>query len=270
MARTVEEFKGITTIALRTIAGKKELDVSFSAGEPPTGKITSLQKPRLPLPDHQMSAETVRLVRGCADAHALRIAHHNSKLFFKTRPQNSEAQAVFDALEQARCEALGIEEMSGVANNLHAVLDEKCKRSGMGNITAREQASMADAMHVLARAALTGEEVPPAAKKMAELWQPWLKKQLKKNGFNDLKPLIDDQKAYAEMARKLLRALDLDDEDSDNKDSQEDSSDDAEESSESDKSEQSSSDQADPSAQSAEGLDEGQSDEQTARFETGY
>jgi cobaltochelatase CobT len=209
-SENLEQFKHVTTATLRTIAGKKELDASFSAGEPPIGKITSVTRPRLPLPDHDMSKDSVRLVRGCADAHALHIAHHDQKIHLKNVPRDAEASGAFMALEQARCEALGAEEMDGVGANLNAVLEEKCKRLGFENITERNNISAQDALHVLARIALTGEPVPKAAKKLVELWQPWLDARLKKLGFADLKPLIDDQKAYADMARKLIAALEMD------------------------------------------------------------
>lgn len=262
-----EVFKNATASALRAMASKRELEVSFSSAEPPIGRVMSTQRPRLPLPDHQLSTESVRLVRGCADAYAMRIAHHDPKLFYKTRPQDGEAQAAFDALEQARCEALGIEEMSGVAHNLHAVLDEKCRRAGMGNITAREQSGLAEALHVLARLALTGEDAPPSAQKMVELWQPWLKKQLKKTGFESLRPLMDDQKAYAEAARKLIRDLKLDDGGLDEKTAEGDGE---EEPAEGDGPDESGSAQQEQSQQGAEEMQGGAAEEEMARFETGY
>src|SRR5690606_29586867 len=67
-----------------------------------------------------------------------------------------------------------------------------------------------DAIHVLARLALTGEKAPPSAAKIVEMWQPWLEARLKTESLADLRPLIDDQKAYAAMARKILAAMEMD------------------------------------------------------------
>ncbi len=205
-----EEFKYVTAVTLRTIAGKKDLESSFAAGEPPTGRITSADAPRLPAPDIDMNAKSVRLVRGCADAHALHIAHHNPKMHYQNSPKNHEAASAFMALEQARCEALGFKEMMGVGANLNAVLEEKCKRAGFANLSDREQAPLGDALHVLARVNLTGESVPPAAKKLVELWQPWLDERLKALGFSDLKSVVEDQEAYSALSRQLIEALDMD------------------------------------------------------------
>ena len=224
----IEQFKSVTSIVLRTIAGKKELDVSFSAAEPPIGRVTSAVRPRLPMPDHDMTANSVQLVRGCADAHALHIAHHNLKVHLKNCPLDLQAQEAFNALEQARCEALGIEGMSGVGANLSAVLDEKCKRAGYDKAATREDIALPDALHVLARMALTGEKPPTAAKKITELWKPWINKLLNDVTLADLRNVMDDQKSYAATAREIIAALGMDAADSsaslDGKDGEENNS----------------------------------------------
>jgi cobaltochelatase CobT len=210
----LDQFKNVTAAVLRTIAGRKDLDVTFSAAETPTGKPGNAMHPRLPLPeigaDKKINADSMRLVRGCADAQALRIAHHSPQIHRRNCPSELQAAEIFAALEQARCEALGFEGMRGIAHNLNAVLGEKCRRANYHAITKREQANMAEAMHVMARIALTGEDVPQSAKKLVELWRPWLNKKFKSAGLEDLALLIDDQDAYATAARGLLRALDMD------------------------------------------------------------
>lgn len=205
-----EEFKHSTAAVLRTIAGDKELEPSFATGESAIGRITSTSKPRLPAPDADMNPQSLRLVRGCADAHALHIAHHNPKTHYKNCPKNMQAAEAFMALEQARCEALGAQQMEGVGANLNAVLDEKCKCAGFENITSREQVSLGDALHVLARLSLTGERPPASTAKLVELWQPWLDSKLSDLGFTDLKSLLNDQEGYAALARQLIENLDMD------------------------------------------------------------
>lgn len=204
-----EIFKNATGAVIRTIAGQRDLDVTFSAAENPTGRLPS-GAPRLPPPDHNMNPDSVRLVRGCADAQALFLAHHDKKIHTASLPENRAARDVFNMLEQARCEALGFESMAGIAHNLNAVLEEKSKRAGFSQMKDREQAHMHDALHVLARIELTGEPVPPSAQKLVELWKPWLDAHLKEAGFSDLRPLLHDQKSYAALSKKILRQLEMD------------------------------------------------------------
>jgi len=208
----LEKFKSATAATLRAIAKRRDLDVSFSAGESPVhgGQKQQQGKARLPLPDRDMSPESTSLVRGDADAKALRIQHHNPALHLQNAPMDLTAQAAFDALEQARCEALGAIEMRGVAANLRTTLEEKCRRFGYKNIGNREQCNMADALHILARTALTGEDAPASAGKVMELWQPWLNEKLGVEGLSQLKPLLHNQKSFAALARKLIAKMDMD------------------------------------------------------------
>lgn len=207
--QNIDNFKHVTSITMRTIAGDAEVEASYSTAEPPTGRVVEGMRPRLPQPDANLNAPSKRLVRGCADVQGLRIAHHDERLHIKSKPRDNHAASVFAALEQARCEALGANEMEGVAQNLNAVLAEKCSRLGLDNITKREQVDMGDALHILARMELTGEAAPPSAGKLVELWQPWLDQRLKDLGFDALKPLLHDQAAYGELSKTLIKSLDM-------------------------------------------------------------
>lgn len=209
MNNAFEQFKNVTASVLRTIAGNKDIEPTFSAGEAPIGVVGSLTNPRLPLPEHSMSPESVRLVRGCADANALKIAYHNQTLHGAEAPEDGRAKAAFEALEQARCEALGMKAMHGVAQNLSAVLEEKCRRKGYGGADSREQIPLPDALHVLARQAMSDEPPTPSTQKVLELWQPWLEDKLGTDGLTQLKTALKDQKSYAKIARSLIRSLDM-------------------------------------------------------------
>jgi len=218
-----ETFKQSTSAVMRTISGQKELEVTYSAAETPTGRLSPTGKPRLPAPGHNMPPEEKRLLRGCADTQALYIAHHNNKLHAHMEPRDPRAQEAFNALEQARCEAIGYENMKGVGANLSAVLDEKCRRAGFQNLNSKDQVNFGDALHVLSRIALTGEQPPASATKLMQLWEPVLQTQFKDVGFDNLKDVLHDQKAYADLAKKLIKALDIPIEDVDGGDSQDDS-----------------------------------------------
>ena len=207
--KNTDSFKHVTSITMRTIAGDRDLEPSYSTAEPPTGRITEGMRPRLPQPDIKLDEAAKRLVRGCADVQALRLAHHDERLHLKQKPRDNHAASVFSALEQARCEALGANAMRGVGKNLNAVLDEKCKRLGLENITKREQVDTGDALHILARLAMTDETVPKSAEKLVELWQPWLDQRLKDIDFKDLKPMLGNQKAFADEAKKLIKSLEM-------------------------------------------------------------
>ena len=204
-----EEFKTGTTAALKAIARKAELDVTYSSLEMPTGETTNLTHPRLPAPTDDMDAEKKRLIRGCADSYGLKIAHHDSALHRTNGHSDLQIQAAIDALEQARCDSIGIISMDGVGANLNAVLEAKAVRRGFADIRNREDVSLADAIHIVARAEIAGEKPPPSAQSVYDLWQPWIKGRLKNLNFQILKDSLYDQKAFALAAKKLLNELRL-------------------------------------------------------------
>src|SRR5690348_15064694 len=119
-----EPFKRAVTACLRAIAKKPELEVTFAAERPGLAP----GKARLPEPGRKMSRRDAAIVRGHADSIALKIACHDPKVHRKLMPGNPQARGVFDAVEQARVEAIGSRRMTGVAKNLTAMLDDHFHR----------------------------------------------------------------------------------------------------------------------------------------------
>src|SRR5271169_5223164 len=200
-----EIFKRATAATLRAIAERDDVTVGF--GPEPAGQ--SGARVRLPNPPRDLPAEEAAQLRGAADSVALRLRYHDDAVHSKRVPSGPLARAVFDAVEQARVEALGSRRMAGVASNLEAMLDEQYRRQGYERITERTESTMAEAVRLLTREALTRERPPPAARRVVDLWRPWLESRIGKD-FGELDRAILDQDAYARATRKLLQDLDID------------------------------------------------------------
>lgn len=203
-----EQFKTSTASVMRAIAHDRELEITFTPDSDPT-ELKNPKRPQLPAPDARLRPETRSLIRGCADTYALRLAHHNPQLHQANSANDLQTQSLLDALEQARCDALGAREMDGIAGNLSAVLEEKFKRRGYANIQALEEINTADALHLMARLAFTGEAAPPSAQNAAQLWQDELSQSGQEQTLDSLLPLLHDQAAFARAARHVLEALHL-------------------------------------------------------------
>jgi hypothetical protein len=63
-------------------------------------------------------APGLAVTRGLGDSMALRKACHNARIHATMAPQGADARGIFDAVEQARVEAIGSLRMTGVASNL--------------------------------------------------------------------------------------------------------------------------------------------------------
>src|SRR3982075_528616 len=98
-----EPFKRAVTSCLRAIARKPELEVTFAAERPGLAP----GKARLPEPARKMAKRDAAIVRGHADSIALKLACHDPQEHRKLMPGNPQARGVFEAVEQARVEALG-------------------------------------------------------------------------------------------------------------------------------------------------------------------
>ncbi len=218
-----EPFKRAVAGCVRAVAGNRDLEVSFAADRP----LLSGQKIRLPEPPRRLSAQDAAITRGLGDAMALRLACHDGKVHRRFAPEGQQARAIFDAVEQARCEALGSRRMDGVRSNLTAMLQDKYHRANFDGISEQSEAPMEDAVALMVRERLTGAAPPKSARKVVELWRDTI--ETKAGGELDrLGTTAEDQNAFAEIVRDLLVSLDMGDELGPKSDSDEDSGDDAE------------------------------------------
>jgi cobaltochelatase CobT len=201
-----EPFKRAVTACLRAIAKAPELEVTFAAERPGLAP----GKARLPEPARKMTRRDAAIVRGHADSIALKLACHDPKVHRKLMPGNPQARGVFEAVEQARVEALGSRRMAGVAKNLTAMLDDHFHRGKFDEITDRADAPLSDALAMLVRERLTGLAPPAAARKMVDLWRPVLEDKIGAR-LDRLDRLAEDQAKFGDAVHDLLSALELGD-----------------------------------------------------------
>jgi cobaltochelatase CobT len=220
-----EPFKQALASCTRALARQPGLEVAFSADKPSLVTSSEGSKARLSEPPRKPNPREAAIIRGLADSFALRLACHSDALHRRLSPQSPPARALFDAVEQARVEAIGSRRMEGVASNITAMLDDRYHRSPFAEARTREEAPLEDAVAMLARERLTGLEPPRGAARVVELWRPFIEEK----AGTDLDRLGDallDQRAYARLVRKLLSSLGLtSDSDADSEESDEDAGD---------------------------------------------
>jgi cobaltochelatase CobT len=201
------EFKRVLTVAMKTIAEDPELSVVFGNEQPSLAG----NRARLPQISNDLKPSDIAIVRGMSDSFALRISNHSDKVHARYQPEGKNARAVFEAVEQARIEALGANAMSGMKSNLAAMLDDRYRRKDVARYTDRKDAPLDEAVALLVREKLTGAAPPEAARNMVDLWRPWIEEKAEAQ-LSHLEDSVHDQAAFARMSRDIIAALDMADE----------------------------------------------------------
>src|SRR5687768_920084 len=200
-----EPLKRSIAACMRAVAQKADLEVTFASDRP----ALMGDKARLPEPPRKLNPQDVAVIRGHSDSMALRLACHDAAVHRRLAPDGQAARAVYDAVEQARVEAIGARRMSGVADNLAAMLEDRYHRGGKyEEITDRADAPVEDAVPLLVRERLTGRKPPQAARKIVDLWRDVVEEKAGRD-LDGLLKSLQDQRAFARTVRELLASLEM-------------------------------------------------------------
>ncbi len=197
-----DPFKKALAEATRAMAGERELNVAFSVDPPGCSAGTM----RLPQVTRRLTRDEVLLARGTADAYALRLRYHDDGTHRRYAPEGETAVALFEAMETARCEAMGARAMPGTAGNIDAKIADEARRGGYAEITDPGRAPLAQAAGYLVRQLATGRKLPAGAENVLGLWRGHLDAQAG-GTFAGLDAVLDDQQAFARFARRVIEDL---------------------------------------------------------------
>jgi cobaltochelatase CobT len=218
-----DPFKKALADATRTMADDPDMTVTYSVD--PAGM--NKEGVRLPQVSRRMTRDEVMLARGTADAFALKRRYHNEAVAAKYAPSGALAKEIFDAMETARCEAVGARAMPGTATNIDAKIAHEADRKGYGQITAASEAPLPVAAGYLVRHLATGRDLPKSARNVMDLWRGFIEDQAA-GTLSNLDEVLADQKAFARLARKVISDLGYGDQlgdDPDQEDADEDTGD---------------------------------------------
>lgn len=197
-------FERALAPATRALAADGDLQVVFGTA----GPRLEGDKMLLPTTPAEPSPAALALSRGQADRLALRRAFHDPDVHFRLRPTGVRARALYDALEDVRCQSLGARDLTGVAANVDAALRDDLRRSGVLRGPADGSAAMTQALALLVRERLAGQPVPEEALPLVARWRPFLEQRLAKP-LSSLVATSADQQAYAKAQHAVLKALGL-------------------------------------------------------------
>ncbi|MEQ9257744.1 MAG: cobaltochelatase subunit CobT, partial [Roseovarius sp.] len=197
-----DPFKKALAEATKVIADDPELTISYSVD--PSGMSGDAM--RLPQVSRRMTREEVLQARGTADALALKHKYHDAGTNARYLPAGDMARELYDAMETARCEAMGARDMPGTAGNIDAKIGAEALRRGYDSITSTSDAPLPVAAGYLIRHLATGRELPPGARNVMELWQGFIEDNAG-GTLEDLQSKLSDQAAFARFARQIITDL---------------------------------------------------------------
>tara|TARA_B100001765_G_scaffold202890_1_gene157203 strand:+ start:439 stop:2211 length:1773 start_codon:yes stop_codon:yes gene_type:complete len=193
---SIENLKEAISAATRALAQDPELEISFG-GMPSTGSKLVLSNP--PVKKSELAS-----FRGKADALACSKRFSSNEIFLDAG--SSRLNNLIGKLEEVRVEILGSKKYEGVANNLNARFEDKCK--AFVSIEEREDL-LEPALESWLRQILLEEKL---SKTQSQVLKPWrtLFNDKGSSFKNELLDSLEDQIKFAETSRKLLHALEVD------------------------------------------------------------
>ncbi|MDR6788587.1 cobaltochelatase CobT [Sphingomonas sp. BE138] len=198
----LDRFKAVLGGAARALSDEAEVELAYTADAP----VQSGKHLRVPMPARTLPPEQVAEARGFADGFALRLRHHDIALHARGAPAEANARAVYDAIEDARVEALGSRGYQGIADNLAHALDVRLRSDPITRARSKSEVPLASALGLMVREALTGRLPPVEAEPGLALVRDWIGE---KTDLGALALALDDQRSFQALTRKLLEQLEL-------------------------------------------------------------
>ncbi len=203
-AGEAEAFKRAVSVCMRAISGDGELEIAFAKDKP----ALAGHRARLPDLTKRPTANELSVTRGIGDSMALRRACHDNAVHSRLAPEGKQARAVFDAVEQARVEAIGARAMTGVGHNLALMLEDKYSKANLGAVVEQADAPIEEAIALMVREKLTGRAAPPSGERLVDLWRDWIEDKAGAD-IERLSGDLEDQTAFARTVRDMLVSMEM-------------------------------------------------------------
>src|SRR5690606_15683699 len=114
----------------------------------------------------------------------------------------------FDAVEQARVEAIGSRAMQGVSDNLATMLEERYAKANFADVQEQSEAPLEEALALVVRERLTGRPAPNSAGRVVDLWRKWIEDKAG-GDLDGLSGKLEDQQAFARIVRDILASMEM-------------------------------------------------------------
>ena len=212
----IDDFKKAISSTLKAISKKKDISINFGSE-----KEIDHDTVTLPLPSIKLENKEKKEIRGIADSIALKYKYHNKNLHNDLKPKSKVANKIFDSIEDARYEAIGIDEYSGIKTNLEANMEVKYKNIQIN----KNDVAIEDATKLIIQEKLTNKKLSKDLSSVANIWRKELEVTIDEN-IEKLKLNVQKQKDFSNISLKLAEQLQSIQAEVDNEENDQDDNDD--------------------------------------------
>lgn len=153
------------------------------------------------------SVREVHVLRGRIDAFALHARHHDAEGETTLATGNAGGVALaLAALEEVRVQALGALVMPGVADNLRALLGQRCRECGYHLVLHRHDMPLLDALSFAVRAIVAPRTLPSEAMRGLSTWADVFDSLLA-GCHEELVAALDEQQRFARACTAIIARL---------------------------------------------------------------
>ena len=196
----LDRFKAVLGGTARALSEERELELAFTADAPSqAGKHV-----RVPMPARQLPADQVAEARGFADQFALRMRLHDAAVHQRGAPSEPVARAVYDAVENARVEALGSRGYAGISDNLETALGLRLRSDPITRARSKDEVPLSTALGLMVRERLTGRAPPASAAMGMALVKDWIEEKV--GGDLDALGLATTRARKSKRPKRAMRA----------------------------------------------------------------
>ena len=197
----IDLFKNSISSTVRAISENKNIDITYSV----PSKTKKDNQIILPSPSIKLLENEKNEIRGKADSSALKLKYHN-KLIHKSKTPNSViSRKIFNSIETARYESIGINKFPGILKNIDKSIESKYK---IKNISEKKDVAIEDAVQIIILEHLTEKTLPKKLKKITESWRNDIEPVIQEN-ITKLKNNLNKQDSFSDFALLLTEKLQL-------------------------------------------------------------
>ena len=182
----------------RAIAKEKDVKISFGANNQATNLEKNIRLPNM----KNTSKNGLDVARGEADFSAFKYRFHDEKIHRQNRPSDENHAMLFNALEDARIEAMGSNLYKGASKNIDKALDNRYEKMDIATSAVHlGENGWAETVRLLARQKFSDKTPPKCTQALLELHSEKNTKKLQ-SALDELSKCIDNQQEFAKTVKK--------------------------------------------------------------------